>query len=106
MVYPHDSTLDNIDIANTDENLNKASEANYKKNTKIYGDAIKEISTTGANSTSWNNDYSRFAGLSHPFIVHGGNFWYVFSTGSFCFTRNTGLSDFSISFRPVVIPIA
>ena len=46
MVYPHDSALDNPGIANTEENLNKANAANYNKNTKIYGDAIRETSVS------------------------------------------------------------
>ena len=76
MIYPHDSTLDKPGIAGTEENLNKASSANYNKNTKIYGDAIRETSTSGTGNTSWNKDTSKFASLYFPFIRRGGYLWY------------------------------
>ena len=68
-VYPHDSSKDSTSITNTDANLNTASQANYVKNTKIYGDGIRETSTAGTGKSSWYSDYSYFAGLFHP---HGG----------------------------------
>ena len=106
MVYPHDSTLDNPGIANTEENLNKANVANYKKNTKIYGDAIREISTAGTGTEAWNESSSYFAGLFYPFVKRGGDLWASSGAGSFCFQRGNGDSDYYAGFRPVVIPIS
>ena len=69
MVYPFDSALDNTGIADTTENLNKASNANYLTNQKIYGDAIRETSTEGTGSTTWNKDYSCFPRLILSFYI-------------------------------------
>ena len=41
MVYPHDSSADNNTKQDTEENLDIASNSNYAKNTKIYGDRDK-----------------------------------------------------------------
>ena len=106
MVYPHDSTLDNKDVTITEENLNKAREANYKKNLKIYGDAIRETSMLGTANTSWNGDYSGFASLSNPFVRSGGNFWNNSGAGRFCFDSYDGDSTYSGGIRPIVIPIS
>ena len=106
MVYPHDSALDNTGIANTEENLNKANAANYNKNTKIYGDAIRETSTAGTGREAWNSDYSYFAGLNSPFVVRGGYLWDSSSAGSFSFHRDGGDSAYSDGFRPVVVPMS
>ena len=50
MVYPSDSTVDNNTKDATEENLNAASNSNYAKNTKIYGDRSKR----NINGRSWN----------------------------------------------------
>ena len=106
MVYPHDSALDNPGIANTEENLNKANAANYNKNTKIYGDAIRETSTAGTGREAWNSDYSYFAGLGAPFVIRGGDLWDGSGAGSFYFHRDGGGSDYGDGFRPVVVPMS
>ena len=106
MVYPHDSALDNPGIANTEENLNKANVANYNKNTKIYGDAIRETSTAGTGREAWNSDFSLFAGLHYPFVLRGGYLWDSSCAGSFYFTRDTGDSYYYGGFRPVVVPMS
>ena len=105
MVYPHDSTLDNTGIERTEENLNKASIANYKMNTKIYGDGIRETSMTGTDAKSWNKDYSIFVGLYCPFIIRGGYLWNSSGTGSFSFARTHSTSHSDDGFRPVVVPV-
>ena len=66
-VYPHDTTKDNTSISNTE--IENAIIANYNKNTKIYGDAIRETSTYGIGQTGWYIDYSYFIGLNQPFLV-------------------------------------
>ncbi len=107
MVYPHDSTLDNTGIASTAENINKASIANYRKNTKIYGDAIRETSTTGTGMEAWNNDFSIFVGLFSPFTFRGGSFcWDSSNAGNFSFRRDDGFSNCFDGFRPVVVPVS
>ena len=106
MVYPHDSVLDNTNVLDTEENFNKASEANYKKNTKIYGDAIRETSIEGIANTSWNKDYSNFVSLYGPFVTRGGYLLNSSSTGSFSFFRHDGSSNFVGGFRTTVVPMS
>ncbi len=106
MVYPCDSTIDNDTKEDTEENLNAASNANYAKNTKIYGDAIRETSSVGTNTSSWQNDFSVFAGLYSPFVTRGGYLWDDLYVGRFSFGRGDGNSYFGSGFRPVVVPIS
>ena len=101
-VYETDTSVDNTGVSWTDENLLKTNEANYKKNTK-YGDAIKETSTAGTGNTSWNGDYSYFAGLSGPFFARGGIYWDRSGAGLFSFYRNGGNSHYSGGFRSVLV---
>ena len=104
-VYPHDSSKDNTSISNTGTNLNTASQANYDKNTKIYGDGIRETSTTGTGSNSWYSDHSYFTCLNAPFFRHGGNYSDVSGTGLFYFSRNVGNSDYYGGFRSVLVSL-
>ena len=104
-VYPHDSTIDNTEKESTTTNLEAANAANYIKNTKIYGDAIREISSTGIGKTSWENATSIFAGLYGPFIVRSGLWLDESQAGRFYFTQNTGGNHYHSGFRSVVIPI-
>ena len=101
-VYETDTSVDNTGVSWTDENLLKTNEANYKKNTK-YGDAIKETSTAGTGNTSWNGDYSYFAGLYAPFFARGGNYWDRSGAGLFCFYRSDGNSIYYAGFRSVLV---
>ena len=105
MVYPYDSSVDNSTKTDNEENLNAASNANYAKNTKIYGDAIRETSTAGTGTSSWQDDYLYFAGLYLPFVGRGGHFWNGSHAGRFFFYRHYGHSDFAVGFRPVVVPV-
>ena len=106
MVYPHDSSVDNNTKTDTSENLNAANNANYAKNTKIYGDAIRESSSEGTGTSSWQEDFSYFAGLYFPFTVRGGSLWDSSHAGRFYFGRNDGNSNFTDGFRPVVVPVS
>ena len=101
-VYETDTSVDNTGVSWTDENLLKTNEANYKKNTK-YGDAIKETSTAGTENTSWNGDYSYFAGLYGPFFVRGGAYWDRSGAGLFSFSRSDGYSTYTAGFRSVLV---
>ena len=75
-VYPHDATVDDTDkLTDIEENLNTASNANYPLNKYIFGDAVRETSTSGTGTNSWNSDYSYFPGLDYPFFVRGGYYW-------------------------------
>ena len=97
-VYPHDSSVDK-----TGANIDTASAANWKANTKIYGDGIRETSTAGTGKTSWYGDYSYFPAINNPFSIRGGRFWEGDDTGLFFFTRNSGRSDFTLGFRSVLV---
>ena len=104
-VYPHDSSKDNTSITNTDANLNTASQANYVKNTKIYGDGIRETSTAGNGKSSWYSDYSYFAGLNYPFFLRGGNYGDTSGAGLFFFYRGSGTSVYHNGFRSVLVSL-
>ena len=101
-VYETDTSVDNTEVSLTYENLSKTNEANYKKNTK-YGDAIKETSTAGTGNTSWNGDYSYFAGLYYPFFARGGGSLDRGVAGLFFFSRHDGVSTFYSGFRSVLV---
>ena len=104
-VYPHDSIKDSTSITNTDANLNTASQANYVKNTKIYGDGIRETSTAGTGKSSWYSDYSYFAGLAYPFFFRGGYYGHTSGAGLFYFYRASGNSDYGGGFRTVLVSL-
>ena len=104
-VYPHDSSKDNTSITNTDANINTASQANYVKNTKIYGDGIRETSTAGTGKSSWYSDYSYFAGLTTPFFARGGTYGGTSGAGLFYFLRDNGNSDYYNGFRSVLVSL-
>ena len=100
--YPFDSSTDNTGITNNDTNLNTASANNYKKNTLIYGDGIRETSTTGTGSSLWYDDYSYYPGLHYPFSIRGGSLWNGSGAGLFCFYRTVGNSTYGSGFRAVL----
>ena len=104
-VYPHDSSKDSTSITNPDANLNTASQANYVKNTKIYGDGIRETSTAGTGKSSWYSDYSYFAGLAYPFFFRGGYYGHTSGAGLFYFYRASGNSDYCGGFRSVLVSL-
>ena len=104
-VYPHDSSKDSTSITNTDANLNTASQANYVKNTKIYGDGIRETSTAGNGKSSWYSDYSYFAGLYYPFFLRGGYYGDTSGAGLFSFSRYGGNSGYYLGFRSVLVSL-
>ena len=104
-VYPHDSSKDNTSISNTDANFNTANQANYVKNTKIYGDGIRETSTAGTGKSSWYSDYSCFAGLSYPLFERGGGYGNTSGAGLFSFYRDNGGSYYTYGFRSVLVSL-
>ena len=83
---------------------------NFANNTKIYGDAVRETtssnagtSNTGWNTSAWNSDYSCFPASGLPFFLRGGNFWDGSNAGSFAFPRNNGHSGYYNGFRAVLV---
>ncbi len=106
-VYPHDSTKDNpeLGLSWTEENINNAGKANYPQNKYIFGDAIRETSTSGTGTSSWNGDYSYFPGLHNPFVVRSGSYWDGAGAGPFYFHRTSGGSYYNGSFRPVLVAL-
>ena len=97
-VYPHDASVDK-----TGANIDTASAANWKVNTKIYGDGIRETSTGGTLKTSWYGDYSYYPAVSIPFSHRGGYCWDTDGAGLFYFNRSTGGSPFGNGFRSVLV---
>ena len=67
--------MDNDTKADNENNLDEVRNANYAKNMKIYGDAVRETSTAGTGDTSWQNNKSNFGGLYFPFMVRDGSLW-------------------------------
>jgi len=97
-VYPYDT-------AETSTDIDTKSRANYKVNKYIFGDAIRETSTSGTGSTSWKGDYSYFPALNSPFSLRGGHLWYGSSAGLFSFSRHDGNSHYYNGFRPVLVEL-
>ena len=96
--YPFDSSVDK-----NGANIDTASTANWKANTKIYGDGIRETSTAGTGKTSWYTDYSYFPAVSLPFSARGGYLWGGEGAGLFCFYRSYGNSVYNNGFRSVLV---
>ena len=95
-VYPKGET--------SGQSIDDASKSNYSaKNTKIYGDAIRETSTAGVGQTSWYSDYSYFVGARYPFFARGGNCWSTSVAGLFYFCRTDGNSGYLAGFRSVLV---
>ena len=94
-VYPsNDSGITNTDTA---------SRTNYALNTKIYGDAIREISTAGVGKFSWYSDYSYFQGYMFPTFIRGGRWDHTTGAGLFCFLRTNGVSTYYDGFHAVLV---
>ncbi|MFR8145173.1 MAG: hypothetical protein ACLU84_08910 [Clostridia bacterium] len=102
-VYSFDSSTDNTGITNNDTNLNTASVNNYRRNTLIYGDGIRETSTVGTGNSSWYTDCSYYPSLYNPFWIRGGYSWTGLGNGLFCFHRATGYSHYVFGFRAVLV---
>ena len=86
-------------------NIDTASQDNYELNDYIFGDAVRETSTSGTETSSWNSDYSYFPGLYSPFFYRGGGFADESRAGLFAFSRDNGSSVFYHGFRPVLVAL-
>ena len=100
-VYPHNAD----DKDNTSKTIDQLSQSNYEQNKYIYGDAIRETSTSGTGSTSWNGDYSCFPALGSPFTERGGYLWNGSNAGLFSFHRSDGSITCNDGFRPVLVAL-
>ncbi len=97
-VYPFDS---NVDKSGAEYDL--TSEANYEKNTLIYGDTVRETSTLGKGASAWDTDYSYFPALRDSFFVRGGDCYGGSNTGLLAFGRTNGNSSWYYGFRSVLV---
>ena len=95
-VYPYNSS---------DSNTNNYSAYSSKKSTTYgFGDAVLEISTSGSNSTSWNEDYSHFLYTNGPFLVRGGSYEFDSGAGIFAFSDTNGAPyNGIVGFRSVLV---
>ena len=76
-------------------------EPNYSANKSKVGDAVYEISTSGAGgATSWYMNDSIMPSLKKPFFTRGS---YYGAKGLFAFTCNNGTEDSYYGFRPVLV---
>ena len=96
--YPYDLSVDK-----NGANMDTASTANWKANTKIYGDGIRETSTAGTGKTSWYTDYSYFPAVYGPFSGRGGTLWDGEGAGLFYFYRHDGGNNCNGGFRSVLV---
>ena len=103
-IYPYDSPESST--------INTARQNNFKNNTKIYGDAIRETtsdnagtSNSGWNTSSWNSDYSIFPALFVPFFLRGGTLWAGTYAGAFAFNCNIGDSSYYAGLRAVLVGV-
>ncbi len=79
---------------------------NYSENANVNrkGEAIWETSNEGNDAhASWNLDYAGFVHSSSPFVLRSGYWNLTTGAGVFAFSRHTGLCDYSVSFRPVLV---
>ena len=92
-VYPHNSSSDNY------TNNWAATDVATR-----YGDAVKETSTAGSGSTSWNGDYSNFPSSSIPFFIRGGCYGDGAGAGLFAFNDLSGTAVSNYGFRVCLVP--
>ena len=96
-VYPYNSSDSNANNYNTYKGL--------KSSTYGYGDAILETSTSGADSTSWNGDYTSFPLALAPFFKRGGNYKEGSGAGAYSFDSTYGEPHYFKGFRAVLIGV-
>ena len=90
-------------------NITIASQKNFESNTNIYGDAIRETTSSNAgtnntnwNISSWNSDASMFPGINSTLFSRGGYYNNHYTAGLFCFYR-MNISSFYEGFRVVLV---
>ena len=88
-----------------DSNIDTAGQDNYELNDYIFGDAVRETSTSDTGTSGWNDDYSYFPGLYGPFFFRGGSYLNTSGAGLFAFHRTGGSSHYYHGFRPVLVAL-
>ena len=101
--YPLDSTADNTQVIENQANGEKASVQNWLTNTKIYGDALREVSKSGDADTNWYGDYVRYMCLNNPFAVRSGAVTSEKLAGLFYMYPHNGTSHYFHGFRAVLV---
>ena len=96
-VYPYNSSNDTY-TNNYSTYLEKKSE------TYGFGDAILEISTSGANNTTWNEQSSWFLKKDYTFFQRGGKFNSAYP-GIFNFISYKGIAIWDGGFRSVLVAL-
>ena len=96
IVYPYNSSSDST-------TNNYISYSEKKSTTYGFGDAVLETSTSGANSTGWNGDYSGFPDAAGPFFVYGGRWDSTSVAGIYAFSRSNGPAWYDDGFRSVLV---
>ena len=102
-VYPFNSEDDGSLNELNGEKFNLLMNSNYKLNTKIFGDAIRETSKSGTGATSWSNDISQYTAGTYNVFEHGGSYLYKNNSGIFNYRRTHGGSSYANGFRVVLI---
>ena len=74
----------------------------YANCTKV-GDALKETSTSGVDSNSWNADYSNYGNTNKVVLIRGGRYAHGTSAGLFAFDSSNGSPSSGHGFRVVLI---
>ena len=101
------STLASSSIAkrykDTYKGNNSIATENYLLNSDKFGDAMYETSTEGAETTSWDSDYSLFAFSTSPVLLRGGCASNGNRAGIFAFGRGAGATVEYNSFRPCIV---
>lgn len=59
----------------TGDFVGNVNSGNYKIDTRIYGDAIRETSTDGLGCTAWNSELSYFPGYNSPTFIRRRSIW-------------------------------
>ena len=103
-IYPYSSP--------ESSNIDTASQNNFKNNTKIYGDAVRETTSANAGTSnsgwytsSWNSDYSNFPAFHLLFFLRGGTLWDSANAGTFAFYRSAGSSVCNSGLRAVLVGV-
>ena len=103
-IYPYSSP--------ESSNIDTASQNNFKNNTKIYGDAVRETTSASAGTSnsgwytsSWNSDYSNFPAFHLLFFLRGGTLWDSANAGTFAFYRSAGSSVCNSGLRAVLVGV-
>lgn len=92
-VYTHDTS----DIASNYDSI--LSNKNYVLSSKVRGDAIYEVSSSGYGNDAWNTNSSFFPQSDIPFFIRGGDYHIGTGMGIFNFNGYNGSSNSGETYR-------